>query len=43
METDHIQAYPEDASVKDVIKLELCSLSYITVDEVAILVRWQMH
>ena len=28
-------SYPEDASVNDAIKSELCSLSYITVDEVA--------
>ena len=28
-------SYPEDASVNDAIKSELCSLSYITGDEVA--------
>ena len=28
-------SYPEDASVNDAIKFELCSLSHITVDEVA--------
>ena len=28
-------SYPEDASINDAIKSELCSLSYITVDEVA--------